>query len=92
MRLPQGGGNRIGSVPMTSRASEQVTMPDRAPYLTPLKTAASVAVVPRPEVVVDALAAHLGAWPTDGLRCTTEIGEPIRRMAFSERVWRPAVE
>ncbi len=30
--------------------------------------------------------------PTDGLSFTTGIGEPIRRTAFSERVWRPAVQ
>jgi integrase len=36
-----------------------VTMPDRAPYLAPPKTQASVRVVPLPQVVVDALAAHL---------------------------------
>jgi integrase len=68
-----------------------VTMPDRAPFLTPPKTAASVRVVPLPQVVVDALAAHLAAWPADGFLFTTELGEPIRRTAFSERVWRPAV-
>jgi len=69
-----------------------VTMPDRAPYLTPPKTAASVRVVPLPQVVVDALAAHLAAWPTDGFLFTTELGGPIRRTAFSDRVWRPAVK
>src|SRR4051795_7490223 len=36
-----------------------VTMPDRAPYLAPPKTQASVRAVPLPQVVVDALAAHL---------------------------------
>ena len=48
-------------------------------------------MVPPPKVV-DALAAHLADWPTDGLPFTTEIGEPIRRTAFSARVWRPVVK
>jgi integrase len=69
-----------------------VTMPDRAPYLAPTKTQASVRAVPLPQVVVDALAAHLAAWPTDELVFTTELGAAIRRTAFSERVWRPAVK
>jgi integrase len=69
-----------------------VTMPDRAPYLAPPKTQASVRVVPLPHVVVDALAAHLAAWPADGFVFTTELGTPIRRTAFSDRVWRPAVK
>ncbi|HEX2073963.1 MAG TPA: site-specific integrase [Geodermatophilus sp.] len=69
-----------------------VTMPDRAPYLAPPKTQASVRAVPLPQVVVDALAAHLAAWPTDEFVFSTELGTPIRRTAFSERVWRPAVK
>jgi integrase len=68
-----------------------VTMPDRAPYLAPPKTQASVRVVPLPQVVLDALAAPLAEWPTDGLVFTTELGAPIRRTAYSARVWRPAV-
>jgi integrase len=68
-----------------------VTMPDRAPYLAPPKTQASVRVVPLPQAVIDALAAHLAAWPTDDFVFTTELGTPIRRTGFSERVWRPAV-
>jgi integrase len=69
-----------------------VTMPDRAPYLAPPKTQASVRVVPLPQVVVDALAAHLSDWPTDEFVFCTDRGAPIRRTAFSERVWRPAVK
>ncbi|SHF97976.1 tyrosine-type recombinase/integrase [Geodermatophilus nigrescens] len=68
-----------------------VTIPDRAPYLAPPKTQASVRVVPLPQVVLDALAAHLAEWPADELVFTTELGAPIRRTAFSARVWRPAV-
>ena len=69
-----------------------VTMPDRAPYLAPPKTQASVRVVPLPQVVIDAVAAHLAIWPTDQFVFNTELGDPIRRTAFSERIWRPALK
>jgi integrase len=69
-----------------------VTMPGRVPYLAPPKTQASVRVVPMPQVVVDALAVHLATWPADGFLFTTELGDPIRRTAFSERVWHPALK
>jgi integrase len=69
-----------------------ITMPDRAPYLAPPKTQASVRVVPLPQVVVDAVAVHLATWPTDQFVFTTELGDPIRRTAFSERIWRPALK
>ena len=69
-----------------------VTMPDRAPYLAPPSTQASVRVGPLPQVVVDAVAAHLATWPTDQFVFSTELGDPIRRTAFSERIWRPALQ
>ena len=69
-----------------------VAMPNRAPYLAPPKTQASVRVVPLPQVVIDALAAHLATWPADGFVFTSELGDPLRRTAFSERVWRPALK
>jgi integrase len=40
-----------------------VTMPGQAPYLAPPKTPASYRAIPLPQVVVDALAAHLAAFP-----------------------------
>jgi hypothetical protein len=43
-----------------------------------------VRVVPRPQVVVDALAGHLATWPAEEFVFTTELGELIRRTAFSE--------
>jgi integrase len=48
--------------------------------------------VPLPQVVVDALAPTSLAWPADECVFTTELAAPIRRTAFSERVWRPAVK
>lgn len=71
-----------------------VLVPDRAPYLAPPKTAASVRTIPLPEVVLTALSAHVAAYPSSdprGLVFTTTTGEGIRRTKFSDRVWRPAV-
>jgi integrase len=68
-----------------------VTSPGRPPYLAAPKTQASVRSIPLPQVVVDALAAHLAVWPADALLFTTGVGTPIRRTAFSARVWQPAV-
>ncbi len=66
-----------------------VTPPKGAPAFGPPKTSASVRTIPLPAAVVDALAAHLAAYPADELMFTTEDGTPIRRPSFS-RVWRPA--
>jgi integrase len=62
------------------------------PEFAPLKTEASYRTVPLPDVVLDALAAHLTRWPVDreGLVFTSERGEPIARAAF-RRAWRTAV-
>ncbi len=71
-----------------------VLLPGAPPQVGPPKTDASHRVVPLPQVVVDALAAHLAAYPAapDGFVFTTPAGEPIRRTSFSATVWRPAVE
>ncbi|HLN05727.1 MAG TPA: tyrosine-type recombinase/integrase [Acidimicrobiales bacterium] len=65
----------------------------RGPAFGPPKTQASYRVVPLPAVVLDALAAHLAAYPvgTDGFLFTSDAGEPIRRTGFSN-IWRPAVK
>ncbi len=68
-----------------------VTMLDRPPYLAPPKTQPSVRVVALLHIVVDALAAHLARWPSDGFVFSTDLAKPIRRTAFSATVWRPAV-
>ncbi len=59
----------------------------------PPKTAASYRTVPLPQVVVEALAEHLRAFPTgaEGLLFTGAKGAPLRRTGFSAAVWRPAV-
>lgn len=63
-----------------------VTVANRAPFLAGPKTAASHRTIPLPQVVVDALAAHLAAFPAgrEGLVFTTDDGKPIRR-TFSRR-------
>lgn len=72
-----------------------VTVPGQPPTLAPPKTSASHRVVPLPQVVVDALAAHLAAFPEQGdlgLVFVNDGGEPLRRSWFSAHVWRPAVK
>jgi hypothetical protein len=65
----------------------------RPSFLTAPKTAASVRTIPPPQVVLDALAAHLGAFPPlgDGFVFVTAAGNPIRRTAYGD-VWRAAVK
>lgn len=54
----------------------------RVPSFGPPKTPASVRVIPLPTVVVEALAAHLATFPTEGLVFTHEAGDMIRRSNF----------
>lgn len=70
-----------------------VLLPGGAPYLAPPKTAASHRVIPLPQLVLDALAAHLAAFPVgaEGFVFTGDTGKPIRRTAFSAKIWRPAM-
>ena len=70
-----------------------VTVSGRVPFLGPPKTPASVRTIPLPTVVVDALAAHLAAYPPleDGFVFVTDAGRPIRRTAFGD-TWRAAVK
>jgi len=60
-----------------------------------LKTKASRREVPMPQSIVDALAAHLAAFPVmhpDGLLFVNDAGDGIRRTRFAETVWTPAVK
>lgn len=61
----------------------------KAPYFGPPKTAASVRVIPLPQVVVDALAAHVASHGTgpEGLLFTGRDGQMLRRSAFGT-TWR----
>lgn len=62
------------------------------PRHAPPKTAASVRSVPLPQVVVDALAAHLAAFPAgpDGLVFRLD-GQPLTRQTFGH-LWRPVAK
>jgi integrase len=63
-----------------------LSLPRQAPALAPVKTKASVRSIPLPQVVTEALAGHMAAYPVhdDGL-----LFEPISRPAFS-KLWRSA--
>lgn len=66
----------------------------QGPQFGPPKTGASYRTIPLPQVVLDALAAHLAAFPVthaDGLVFTTAAGLAIRRTRFSD-VWRPVAK
>lgn len=69
-----------------------VTVAGQAPTFGPPKTQASNRTIPLPQVVVDALAAHLAAFPAepDGLIFTIA-GKPITRSVFGHK-WRSAVD
>jgi integrase len=69
-----------------------LTVQGQAPTLAPPKTDASDRTIPLPQVVVDALAAHLAAFPAghDGLVFTIN-GKPITRSVFGHK-WRAAVK
>lgn len=69
-----------------------VTLQKQAPTFGPPKTSASNRTIPLPQVVVDALAAHLAAFPAepDGLVFTLA-GKAITRQTFGHK-WRPAAE
>ena len=69
-----------------------VAVPGHAPSLGPPKTRASHRTIPLPQVVVDALAAHLAEFSAgpDGLVFTLS-GKPITRSTFGYK-WRAAVK
>jgi len=73
-------GLEVGAVDFlrrTLRADQQlVTMPGQAPYLGPPKTPSSYRTVPLPQVVVDALAAHLAAFPATTAEITDATVKP----------------
>jgi integrase len=85
--------DRVRFLERTAMVDRQlVTVQGQAPCLGPPKTRASNRTIPLPQVVVDALAAHLAEFPAapDGLVFTLT-GKPITRQAFGHK-WRAAVE
>jgi integrase len=82
--------DRIDFLRREVRVERQLlTRPARRTEFGPTKTPASVRTIPLPEVVVDALAAHLAQHPVGehGLVFTIA-GAPITRQAFGH-LWRP---
>lgn len=78
---------------------EQMTyVPGQPPVLGPLKTdqddGGGVRTIPLPQVALDALAAHMAAYPPgeSGLVFTRPDGGPILRTSFHGGVWRPTLE
>jgi integrase len=86
--------DRIDFLRRVVRVDQQLlSVPGRESFLAPPKTAASVRTIPLPQVVIDALAAHLAAYPPSpaGLVFTTGTGAPVRRSSFGD-AWRAAVK
>ena len=85
--------DRVDFLRRTVRIDRQlVRLPGQPATFGPPKTAASVRTIPLPRVVVDALAAHLTAFPVgpDSFIFTNKTGQPLTRSSFSDHVWRPA--
>jgi integrase len=82
--------DRIDFLRRTLTVDRQLlSLPNPEPFLAPVKTKASVRTIPLPQVVVDALAAHMleaDLGPSDGL-----VFGPISRPAFS-KMWRAAIK
>jgi integrase len=71
-----------------------VTMPGQPPYLAPPKTPASHRTIPLPQVVVDALAAHLAAFPAARVEILDATVKPDPRqraalLVFTDDAGRP---
>ena len=87
--------DRVDFLRKTLRVDRQlVGMVGGPPEFGPPKTNASVRTIPLPNVVVDALAAHLAEFPVepDGLLFTTTFGKRLTRSWFGHAVWSPARE
>lgn len=79
--------------PPSLYVAEQLQTLHGPPVLVPPKTKRSVRRVPIPSVLVEALAAHLAAFPAneDGFIFTNTAGRPLRRNSFGE-TWARSVE
>ena len=99
--------DRVDFLRRTLRVDGQLQLVQNgAPYLAPPKTAKSHRTIPLPQIVLDALAAHLAEFPATPvpirigtpsgsveevcLLFTDARGRPLRRANFSAAVWRPA--
>ncbi len=86
--------DRVDFMRRTLRVDRQlVKVTGRAPFFGPPKTPASVRTIPLPQVVVDALAAHLAEHGTGPAGLLFELDDlPIRRVSFFQRIWRPTLK
>ncbi|MEY2447042.1 MAG: hypothetical protein QOH79_518 [Acidimicrobiaceae bacterium] len=85
--------DRIDFLRRTLRVDRQIVLiPHGGPEFGPVKTKASNRTIPLPDVVLDALSAHIAKFSPndDGLVFTTPHGFAIRRTRFGE-IWRTAV-
>ena len=96
LRVGEVLGLRIGSVRFEEgelAVVEQLQLlPGGPPVLRPPKTAASIRVVPLPDLVADAVARHLDTFPgeDDELVLRSSTGGPIWPNTFHASIWRPA--
>jgi len=80
--------DRLDFLRRTVTVDRQLVTVPRRTYLAPPKTAASVRTIPLPQVVVDAMAAHLAAFPASEAGFVFTLGgKPISRSAFGH-LWR----
>lgn len=77
LRIGELRGLAVEDVDFLRRTIHVRNQRDQAGNLRPLKSKASRRPVPVGQVVIDALAAHLAAYPSDGGLFLDELGEPV---------------
>jgi integrase len=83
---------RIDFLRLQLRVDKQlINLPGEQPRLAPVKTKTSVRTIPLPQVVIDALAAHLAGYPTDDGWQPALIFPATSRQQFS-KIWRAATK
>ncbi|WP_414691109.1 tyrosine-type recombinase/integrase [Nocardioides sp.] len=80
-------GLQVSDVDFLRREIRVERQRDQAGRIQPVKSKTSRQVVPVGQVVIDALAAHLAAYPSDGAIVVDELAEPMRY-----RRWRSLME
>lgn len=96
LRIGEAVALRVGNLDLLRRrvnVLEAASEVRGAIYVGPPKTKQSVRAVALPAFIVDALAAHLAAFPPSdsGLVFTSPEGQMLRRTNFRRRVWIPAL-
>jgi integrase len=88
-------GLQVGDIDLlrhTIAVERQVVLANNRPQVGPLKTRPSYRTIPVGHVVIDALAAHLAAFPAgpEGFVFARPAGDPCSPPRFTEAAWRPA--